>query len=68
MVVDVKFGPDSVSPSDPRPLFPLPLSATLVATPYDTIDGEHFVVLVPVTPPTRPMQAINNWPALLKQR
>jgi hypothetical protein len=67
MFVDVTFGPNSVSASVPQPLFPLSLNATTVAYPYDTVDGERFLVLVPVRPPNRPMQAVNNWPALLKK-
>jgi hypothetical protein len=66
MVVEVKFGPTSVSATTPKALFSLPLNGVPVSTPYDTVDGERFLVLAPVTPADRPMQAINNWPALLK--
>ncbi|HET9384551.1 MAG TPA: protein kinase [Gemmatimonadales bacterium] len=67
MVVDVTLGPTSASASSPRELFPLPFEGPAVSPPYDTLDGKRFVVLSPVAPATRPMKAITNWPALLKQ-
>jgi eukaryotic-like serine/threonine-protein kinase len=67
MVVDVKFGASSASASAPRELFPIPLTDTaLTASPFDTIDGQRFLVLTPVAPATRPLQVIDNWQALLK--
>jgi hypothetical protein len=63
MVVDLKFG----AASAPRELFPIPLTDTaLTGSPFDTIDGQRFLVLTPVAPATRPLQVIDNWPALLK--
>ena len=69
MVVDVKFGVSSASASTPREVFPLPLNDTPIgSSPYDTVDGQRFLVLAPVAPATRPLQAIDNWPALLRNR
>ena len=65
MAVDLKLGEDSVEPSAPRELFPLP-TPTINFIPYDvTADGERFLVQAP------PQQAsalavIVNWPALVK--
>ena len=67
MVADVTFGPSSVSASTPRELFPLPLSnVPLTSSPFDTVDGQRFLVLSPVAPATHPLQVVDNWPALLK--
>jgi len=67
MSVDVKYGPSAVSVSAPKELFQLPLNETPVGSaPYDTIDGQKFLALVPVAPANRPLQVIDNWPALLK--
>ena len=67
MSVDVKYGPSTVSVSAPEEVFPLPLNETPAGSaPYDTIDGQKFLVLVPVAPANRPLQVIDNWPALLK--
>lgn len=65
MKVDLKFGKDSVEPSAPHELFPLP-TPTINFIPYDvTADGERFLVQAP------PQQAaalsvIVDWPALVK--
>jgi hypothetical protein len=40
--------------------------STLGGSPYDTIDGQRFLILAPVALPNRPLQVIDNWPALLK--
>jgi hypothetical protein len=67
MVVDVKFGPSSVSASTPRELFPLTLNTPFpVVPPVETYDGERFLVLAGLAPATRPLQMVDNWPALLK--
>jgi eukaryotic-like serine/threonine-protein kinase len=67
MVVDVQLGPSTVSASVPREVFPLPTNDTvLVASPFDTIDGQRFLVLSSVAPATRPLQVIENWQALLR--
>jgi hypothetical protein len=67
MVVDMKFGASSASASAPCELFPIPPTDTvLTSSPFDTIDGQRFLILTPVAPATRPLQVIDNWPALLK--
>lgn len=66
MVVDVKFGQASVSATEPKEVFPLPPNDSFVtSSPYDTVDGQRFLVLSPVAPPTRPLQVVDDWPALL---
>jgi eukaryotic-like serine/threonine-protein kinase len=65
MAVDLKLGADSLEPSAPRELFPLP-TPTINFIPYDvTADGARFLVQAP------PQQAsslavIVDWPALVK--
>jgi Tol biopolymer transport system component len=67
MVADVQFGPSTISASVPREVFPLPTNDTVsVASPFDTIDGQRFLVLSSVAPVTRPLQVIENWQELLK--
>ena len=66
MVVDVTYGQDSISVSTPRELFTIPPSPIPVSSPYDTLDGQRFLVLAPVTPANHPMQVIDNWTALIK--
>jgi Tol biopolymer transport system component len=67
MAVDLKIGKDSVEPSAPRELFPLP-TPTINFIPYDvSADGQRFLVQAP------PQQAsaltiIVNWPALLREQ
>jgi Tol biopolymer transport system component len=67
MVVNVTYGQNSVSASVPQKLFPIPPTATPVSAPYDTVDGQKFLVLAPVAPANRPLQVIDNWQALLKK-
>jgi len=68
MVVDVKFSATSFTVSPPDEVFPLSANdGVLVASPFDTVDGQRFLVLSSVAPPTRPLQFIDNWPELLKQ-
>jgi serine/threonine protein kinase len=66
MVVTVTYGQDSVSASPPQELFPIPPTAIPLSPTYDTLDGERFLVLAPVTPANHPLQVIDNWTALLK--
>jgi Tol biopolymer transport system component/predicted Ser/Thr protein kinase len=66
MAVSLKLGADSVEPSAPRELFPLPIVDTGLY-PYDVApDGQRF--LIPGTPGQahQPLTVIVNWPALLK--
>jgi len=66
MVVDVTYGQDSVSVSTAHDLFSIPPSQLPIASPYDTLDGQRFLVLAPVIPANHAMQVIENWTALLK--
>jgi eukaryotic-like serine/threonine-protein kinase len=66
MAVSLKLGADSVQPSAPRELFPLPANE-IGGSPYDaTPDGQRF--LVSATPPPASLTVIVNWPALLKKK
>jgi hypothetical protein len=68
MAVRLKLGADSVEPSTPRELFPLPIVDN-VGSLYDiTPDGQRFLVrAVPQQQASQPLTVIVNWPALLKQ-
>ena len=64
MAVDLKFRADSVEPSAPHELFPLP-TPTINFIPYDvTADGQRFLVQAPSVQPA-PLTVIVNWPALV---
>jgi hypothetical protein len=66
MTVSLKLGADSVQPSPPRELFPLP-ATEIGGSPYDaTPDGQRF--LVSAIPPRTSLTVIVNWPAMLKKR
>jgi eukaryotic-like serine/threonine-protein kinase len=65
MAVDLKLGKDSVEPSAPRELFPLP-TPTINFIPYDvSADGQRFLVEAPPQQAS-PLTVIVNWPALVK--
>jgi hypothetical protein len=65
MAVDLTMA-DRVHASTPRVLFTLPIIDN-GWPPYDTIDGQRFLVrAVPQQAP--PLTVIVNWPALLKRR
>ena len=68
MAVSLKLGADSVEPSTPRELFPLPIVDS-GWSPYDiAADGQRFLVrAVPQQQASQPLTVIVNWPALLKQ-
>jgi Tol biopolymer transport system component len=68
MAVDLKIGADTVEPSTPRELFPLPAMDTGYC-PYDTtLDGQRFLVrATPEHGASQPLTIIVNWPALLKE-
>ncbi len=53
----------------PRELFPLSKmeSESLYSSPFDTFDGNNFMVRVPLDAAGRPLNVIDNWPALIKQ-
>jgi hypothetical protein len=67
MVASLKVGTNSVEPSAPRELFPLP-AADSVLSPYDTTpDGQRFLVRAALGKAGEPLTVIVNWPALLKK-
>ena len=68
MAVSLKLGTDSVEPSTPRELFPLP-AVDSGWPPYDTApDGQRFLVrAVTQQQASQPLTVIVNWPALLKK-
>jgi len=68
MAVSLKLGADSVEPSTPRELFPLP-AVDSGWPPYDTApDGQRFLVrAVTQQQASQPLTVIVNWPALLKK-
>jgi Tol biopolymer transport system component len=68
MAVSLKLGPDSVEPSVPRELFPLPAVDTGYS-PYEaTPDGQRFLVrATPLQQTAEPLTVIVNWPALLNK-
>ncbi len=66
MAVGLKLGADSVAPSVPRELFPLPSSGGGFQPYALAPDGKRFLVHVPVSG-SQPLEVIVNWPALLKK-
>jgi Tol biopolymer transport system component/tRNA A-37 threonylcarbamoyl transferase component Bud32 len=66
MAVDLKITADAVHPFTPRALFTLPIIDNGYA-PYDTIDGQRFLVRAVPQQASPPLTVIINWPALLKK-
>ena len=66
MVADLKITADRVLPSTPRALFTLPIIDN-GWSPYDTIDGQRFLVRELPQQASPPLTVIVNWPALLKK-
>jgi eukaryotic-like serine/threonine-protein kinase len=67
MVASLVVGADSVEPSAPRELFPLP-SVDIGWSPYDaTADGQRFLVRAMPAQGGQPLDVIVNWPAVLKK-
>jgi hypothetical protein len=66
MVVDLKITADAVRASSPRALFTLPIIDN-GWRPYDTIDGQRFLVRAVPQQASPPLTVIVNWPALLKK-
>jgi Tol biopolymer transport system component len=64
--VGINLGENSVEPSPPRELFPLP-SVDTSYIPYDTADGGKFLVRAVPEPSAQPLTVIINWPTLLKK-
>jgi Tol biopolymer transport system component/tRNA A-37 threonylcarbamoyl transferase component Bud32 len=66
MAVDLTLTSDAVRPSAPRSLFTLPIIDNGLS-PYDTIDGQRFLVRAVPQQASPPLTVIVNWPALLKK-
>jgi Tol biopolymer transport system component len=67
MAVSLKVTADSVEPSTPRELFPLP-AIEMGWSPYEVApDGERFLVRATPGQAGQPLTVIVNWPALLKK-
>ncbi|HLN00666.1 MAG TPA: protein kinase, partial [Terriglobales bacterium] len=67
MAVSLKMGADTVEPSAPRELFPLPAS-DIGWSPYDVAaDGQRFLVRATPGQAGQPLTVIVNWPALLNK-
>jgi Tol biopolymer transport system component len=67
MLASLKVGANSVEPSAPRELFPLPIVENSFS-PYETTpDGQRFLVRAAPGKAGEPLTVIVNWPALLKK-
>ena len=68
MAVSLKLGADSVEPSAPRELFPMPAVDT-GWSPYDaTADGQRFLAIVPQEQTrSAPLTLVQKWTAGLKK-
>ena len=66
MAVDLTMTADLVRPSVPSALFTLPIIDN-GSSPYDTIDGQRFLVRAVPQQASPPLTVIVNWPALLKK-
>ena len=66
MAVDITITADAVHPSAPRALFTLPVIDN-GWSPYDTVDGQRFLVRAVPQQASPPVTVIVNWPALLKK-
>jgi hypothetical protein len=69
MAVSVALNGRAAQSGLPRELFPLPKmeSESLYSSPFDTFDGQNFLVRVPLDAADRPFNVIDNWPLLIKQ-
>ncbi len=66
MSVNLKIGTDSVDPSAPRELFPLPAVGS-EQDPYEvSADGQRFLIAAQDQVP-QPLHIIVDWPALLRK-
>jgi hypothetical protein len=66
MAVDLKITADAVQRSTPGALFPLPIIEN-GWSPYETIDGQRFLVRAVPQQASPPLTLIVTWPALLKK-
>jgi len=61
-------GRDVIVPATPKPLFRLPAPSASVTSSYDVgKEGRTFLVREPLENP-QPLQLIENWPALLRNK
>jgi Tol biopolymer transport system component/predicted Ser/Thr protein kinase len=68
MAVSLKPGADTLEPSAPRELFPLPLRSTAAGATYEpSRDGQRFLVLTSPEATQQSLNVIVNWPALLRK-
>ena len=67
MAVSLKMATDSVEPSAPRELFPLPVVDTGFSPYVPGPDGRFLVRATPQQQAGEPLTVIVNWPALLKK-
>jgi Tol biopolymer transport system component/predicted Ser/Thr protein kinase len=68
MAVSLKHGSDTLEPSAPRELFPLPMRSTAAGATYEPSgDGQRFLVLTSPEATLQLLHVIVNWPALLKK-
>jgi hypothetical protein len=66
MAVDLTITADKVRPLAERALFTLPIIDNGFS-PYDTIDGQRFLVRAVPQQSSPPLTVIVNWPAVLKK-
>jgi Tol biopolymer transport system component len=66
MAVDLTITADTMRPTAPRVLFALPIIDNGYS-PYDTVDGQRFLVRAVSQQAPPPLTVIVNWPALLKK-
>jgi len=68
MAVSLKVAGDSIEPSAPHEMFPLPVFGSSTVGPYEaTRDGQRFLVLTGDEHASQPLHVMVNWPALLKK-
>jgi Tol biopolymer transport system component len=68
MGVSVRTGRDSIEAATPKALFKLPAPSASVTSSYDVgKEGRTFLVREPLENP-QPLQLIENWPALLRNK
>jgi len=68
MAVSLKQGSDTLEPSAPRELFPLPMRSTAAGATYEpSRDGKRLLVLTSPEAAQQSLNVIVNWPALLKR-
>jgi hypothetical protein len=66
MAVGLTVTGDAVKPSTPHALFTLPIIDN-GWSPYDTLDGQRFLVRAVPQQASPPLTVLVNWPALLKK-